>query len=356
MRTRTASGVTSTSSSASIHSIAVSMVSIRGGGEHDVLVLAVVAHVGELLLLDDVHVGVVRAVVLADDHPLVDLGARARGRTARAAAGGAARTASRRPARSETMAPVLRASSSCRPTAPSRRTCVLRRPVPRVAVRNSPRKPMSPRLGTRNSRRARPKPGFDILTMRAAALAEALGHDADERVGHVDDDELHRLARARRRPPWSRPRGCRAASRSPRGASSRRGSRAGARRGRGRTNVSGRLGLLDADGEVLPRLALEALAEVAAGEELRRLALAGERRRVDADAHLDRRLLDEDARQRARLPAGVQVDDRVADVDVLDARRWRRSRPPALPASAMRFSPSKVESTLIGALHRRARP
>ena len=39
---------------------------------------------------------------------------------------------------------------------PSKR--VLSRPVPRVAVRNSPRNPMSPRAGMRNSRRARPWP------------------------------------------------------------------------------------------------------------------------------------------------------------------------------------------------------
>ena len=32
-----------------------------------------VAHIGELLLLDGVHVGVVRAVVLADDHAFVDV-------------------------------------------------------------------------------------------------------------------------------------------------------------------------------------------------------------------------------------------------------------------------------------------
>ncbi len=38
--------------------------------------------------------------------------------------------------------------------------------MPRVAVRNSPRKPMRPREGTRNSRRARPKPGFSIFVMR----------------------------------------------------------------------------------------------------------------------------------------------------------------------------------------------
>ena len=106
--------------------------------------------------------------------------------------------------------------------------------MPRVAVRISPRKPIIPRLGTRNSRRARPKPGFDILTMRPRRSPRRSVDDADELLGHVDDHELHRLAEHAVDRAASRPRGCRAASRSPRAASSRRGSRAAARRGRGR--------------------------------------------------------------------------------------------------------------------------
>jgi hypothetical protein len=56
--------------------MAVSMVRCAGSASSDVLVLAVVAHVGELLLADGVHVRVVGAVVLADDHALVHLDAR----------------------------------------------------------------------------------------------------------------------------------------------------------------------------------------------------------------------------------------------------------------------------------------
>ena len=88
--------------------------------EQHVLVLAVVADVRELLLLDDVDVGVVRAVVLAHDHALVHLRRPARGRTSRAAEGGAARTASPRRRDRRRWRP-SRASSSGRPRAPSRR-------------------------------------------------------------------------------------------------------------------------------------------------------------------------------------------------------------------------------------------
>ncbi len=40
------------------------------------------------------------------------------------------------------------------------------RPVPRVSVRNAPRKPIRPRDGMRNSRRTRPVPWLTIFVMR----------------------------------------------------------------------------------------------------------------------------------------------------------------------------------------------
>src|SRR6185369_11877163 len=90
----------------------------------------------------------------------------------------------------------------------------------------------------------------------------------------------------------------------------------------------------EAERKVLARFAFEALAELAARHELRLLATTSEGRRVDADSHLDRRLLDVNARKRAAFPAGREVDDRVADVDFFDAgdgddfarRRFRNRR------------------------------
>src|SRR5690606_25996978 len=80
----------------------------------------------------------------------------------------------------------------------------------------------------------------------------------------------------------------------------------------------GRVRVLELEREVLACLADETFTELAAREELRLLALARQRRRVHADAHLDRRLLDDDAGERAPLPALGEVGDRVADVDVVD--------------------------------------
>ena len=67
------SGVISTSSSSAMNSIAVSMVSTRGGVELDGLVGGVGADVGLLLLADDVDDHVAGPGVLAHDHALVDL-------------------------------------------------------------------------------------------------------------------------------------------------------------------------------------------------------------------------------------------------------------------------------------------
>ena len=43
-------------------------------------------------------------------------------------------------------------------------------PVPRVSVRNCERKPMSPRVGIRNSSRIRPLPWFTIRVIVALRL------------------------------------------------------------------------------------------------------------------------------------------------------------------------------------------
>ena len=66
-------------------------------------------------------------------------------------------------------------------------------PVPRVSVRNSVRKPISPRAGTRYSMRAQPVPWLTICVHAALAQREQLRDDADVVLGHVDRDALDRL-------------------------------------------------------------------------------------------------------------------------------------------------------------------
>ena len=73
-------------------------------------------------------------------------------------------------------------------------------------------------------------------------------------------------------------------------------------------------GFVDAQRHVALELAHQALADLAAGDEL--AFLAGERRGVHLEVHDQRRLVDGDRRQRIGV---VDVADRVADVHVLDA-------------------------------------
>ena len=114
------------------------------------------------------------------------------------------RTASRAPAgrrarswrscrwRSATSEPVGRVRRS--PAQGSQRSKTwCRRPVPRVSVRNSVRKPISPRAGTRNSSRTQPVEWLTICSIRPLRRASSLGDDADVVLGHVDRHPLDRL-------------------------------------------------------------------------------------------------------------------------------------------------------------------
>ena len=171
LRMRTASGVTSTHSSSRQNSSALleaelarrdDLLEVVGGGG---------AHVGQLLLLGDVDVHVVGAGVLADDHALVDLGGRldeqgaallevdhrVRGDDARAV--GHQRAAGPGRDRAEPRLVVLED--------------VVAMPVPRVSVRNSVRKPISPRDGTRNSIRIQPVPWLVICSIRPLRAARS---------------------------------------------------------------------------------------------------------------------------------------------------------------------------------------
>ena len=74
-------------------------------------------------------------------------------------------------------------------------------------------------------------------------------------------------------------------------------------------------GFIDAQRDVALELAHQALANLAAGDEL--AFLAGERRGIHLEAHDQRGLVDRDRRQRIGM---FDVADGVADVHVLDAR------------------------------------
>ena len=65
--------------------------------------------------------------------------------------------------------------------------------MPRVSVRNSVRKPIRPRAGTRYSIRTQPVPWLTICSRRPLRSAEQLGDDAEVVLGHVDGQPLDRL-------------------------------------------------------------------------------------------------------------------------------------------------------------------
>ena len=76
LRRRSDLGVTSTSSSSAMNSMACSRLRALCGTRRMRVVGGGSAHVGELLFADDVHVEIVVAGVLADDHAFVNLDAR----------------------------------------------------------------------------------------------------------------------------------------------------------------------------------------------------------------------------------------------------------------------------------------
>ena len=79
-------------------------------------------------------------------------------------------------------------------------------------------------------------------------------------------------------------------------------------------HLLGRVGRLDPDRHVAEQLAFEPILDLARGDEL--AVASRHRRRVDAEDHRHRRLVDGDRRHRHRI---LDVGDRFADRDVLDA-------------------------------------
>ena len=225
--------------------------------------------------------------------------------------------------------------SPCHGAQPSKRW--LRRPVPRVSVRNSERKPISPRAGMRYSRRTRPVPWFTIFTIWPLRRADLLGHDADEILGTVDHQVLHRLVPR----PSSTSRVITSgwpdlAARSPRGASSRSGSRAGARRGRRPGTCPASRSPRSGWPTLIARLLEQPLPEVAGGDVLP-LAARRTGETFEREQHGHGRLVDADGRQGDRA---LGVGDRLADLHRLDRRRPPPPRParprPPRPASGPR--------------------
>ena len=65
--------------------------------------------------------------------------------------------------------------------------------MPRVSVRNSVRKPISARAGTRNSRRTQPVPWLTICSMRPLRMPSSWVTTPRIVLGHVDGEPLDRL-------------------------------------------------------------------------------------------------------------------------------------------------------------------
>ena len=192
LRTRRFFGVTSTSSSSLMNSIACSRLSRRGGIRRMASSARRRAHVRLLLLARDVDVHVVGPRVLADDHALVDRRRRARRTSRRAPAGWRSRRRSPRPGgRRPARRSAATAIGPCHGSQPAKTWCMM--PVPRVSVRNCDRKPMRPRAGIRNSSRTRPLPWLTIFVIDAAADADLRDDHALIFLGDVDDEILDRL-------------------------------------------------------------------------------------------------------------------------------------------------------------------
>ena len=163
LRSRMLVGVTSTSSSSLMNSIACSRPSLRGGIRR----IASSADEARMLVcffsLRDVDVHVRRARVLADQHAFVDLGRRVdedlaallqvedRVRRRHARPVGHQRAVGR-----DGMAP-------CHGSQLEKMWFMM--PVPLVSVMNCDRKPMRPRAGMRNSSRTRPLPWLTIFVI-----------------------------------------------------------------------------------------------------------------------------------------------------------------------------------------------
>ena len=213
----------------------------------------------------------------------------------------------------------------------------------------------------RYSRRTRPLPSGSMscsspLRRPSASITRALVRFLDV------DRQRSRTARARTpsivledhaRPATRR-------ARSLRGACSRAGWSGAARRGPRRRRRSASSVSSTRSATLALQLALEALADLAAGDVL--AFAAGERRGVDLEVHRQRRLVDLEQRQRVR--AARRRQSVVADADVLDAvdrarcrrRRLRRPATRSRPLNVSTWLTLRLDRRAVRAVHRRRRP
>ena len=281
------------------------------------------------------------ARVLADDHPLVDLDLAARRRARRVPAGCRARRSWSRPCGRRRARP-SGALGSRPATAPTARRACSAGPCPCVSVRNSPRKPISPRDGIRNSSRTRPRAVVDHLGHRALAACPSSSVTTPMKfLGHVDDHELDRLDASLLVVLAVMTSGLRdlqleafAAHHLDRIASCSSPRPDDLESSRGESVCSTRSATLPSS------LLVEPLLDLARGDVLS--FAARERRRVDAEDHRDRRLVDVERGSGCGVSTLVM---RVADVDVVDAGQATIS-PAAASVTSTRFRPSNTKSSV----------
>ena len=216
------------------------------------------------------------------------------------------------PRRSATSEPVGRVRSS--PThgsQPSKTWCS--RPVPRVSVRNSVRKPTRPRAGHALLHAHPAVAVVDHLLHAALAQCEELGDDADVVLGQVDRHALERLVQ---RPVDVAREHLRLADGQLEALAAHELDEHRELQLAAALDLPGvgPLGVLHAQGHVADELLLQTRLDLPRGELA--AVLAGERRGVDADRHRQRRLVDRDDRERPRV---LEVGERLADRHVRDA-------------------------------------
>ena len=196
------------------------------------------------------------------------------------------------------------------------------------------RKPIRPRVGTRNSSRTQPVPWLTMFSMRPLRRAsswvttprKSSGTSIESRsIGSCTTPSTSRVTTCGLPTVSSKPSRRIASTSTASWSSPRPWTSQVSRRSVSSTRI----------GHVADELLLEPVAHLARGQ--LRAGLAGERRVVDPDRHAERGLLDRDHRQRPRVR---RVGDRLADRDLGDSgegddlarRRPRRPRAARRPS------------------------
>ena len=345
LRRRTFCGVTSTHSSSRISSSAWSSESARAGISRTKLVGRGRAHVRELLLLRRVDVEVVGAGVLADDHPLVDVGARPDDERA-------------------AFLEVDEGEGGRLPRAVGDEAAGRSRPelaVPRLepledVVEDAGPARLGEELGAEPDQAAggdddvHPHPARAVVDERlrpSLAKGEQLRDDAEVLLGHVDRDALHRLVHLAVDDAGH---DLRLADRQLESLASHLLDQHRELQLAATLHLPhlGPLGREDAQRDVSDELGLEPALDLARGQLV--AVSAGERSRVDADGHRERRLVDGDHGQRPRIE---RVGEGLADHHLGDAGDGDQvARPRLLGLDAV----ERLADEQLGHLRARDRP